>query len=172
MSNIILTPLKNSDSVVLFHWINDRDLVQLNDNYSPTHEHNHECWLKSIINNPTVTIFAIRKRDNDELIGTCQLFDIDFLNRSAELQIRIGSRMEQGKGYGTDAIRDLLAYGFNDLGLNRIQLHVFQNNKRAIKTYEKIGFVKEGVVRQGICLNREYIDVVLMSLLSLEWQKT
>jgi diamine N-acetyltransferase len=66
-------------------------------------------------------------------------------------------------------MRLLLQYGFNTLNLNRISLQVYHNNLRAIRSYEKAGYVHEGRKRQGMFQNGEYIDILLMSVLRSEW---
>ena len=169
MSDVILTALRNGDSQILFEWINNRELVLSNDNYNPVHENNHQAWFGKITNKPDLRIFAIRKKETNELIGTCQLYNIDLVNRSAELQIRIGNSLNQGKGYGSQAIKLLIEYGFNDLGLERIYLHVFGNNEKALRTYMKLNFIIEGKLRKAAYLNGKFHDIIVMSLLREDW---
>lgn len=166
--NVYLDGLSISDTELLFQWINNRDLVLWNNNYSPIHEPNHIEWFDAIRKKEDVRIFAIRQKNDKKLIGTCQLFAINFINRSAELQIRIGDIAEQGKGFGTEATRLLVSFGFNDLNLHRIYLHVFEHNERAIKTYDRIGFNKEGVLRDAEFIDGKYFNVVAMSILKID----
>ncbi len=166
--NIYLDALHLKDSEFLFQWINSRDLVLWNNNYNTVHKPNHDEWFDAIRKKEDVRIFAIRQNNDKKLIGTCQLFAINFINRSAELQIRIGDIAEQGKGFGTEATRLLVSFGFNDLNLHRIYLHVFEHNERAIKTYDKIGFKKEGVLRDAEFIDGKYLNVVAMSILKID----
>ena len=89
----------------------------------------------------------------------------------AEVGITIGEKEYQGKGYGTEAMEVLLEYGFKTVNLNRIQLRVYEFNSRAIKSYNKIGFVEEGRMRQGIFIKGKYHDIIFMSILQEEWLK-
>lgn len=166
--NVYLDGLRISDSELLFKWINNRDLVLWNNNYTPIHEPNHIEWFDIIRKKEDVRIFAIRQKNDHKLIGTCQLSAINFINSSAELQIRIGDVAEQGKGYGTEATRLLVTFGFNDLNLHRIYLNVFEHNARALKTYDKIGFKKEGVLRDAEFINGQYFNVVTMSIFKID----
>ena len=84
-----------------------------------------------------------------KLIGTYAFDDIDWRIRSAEFGIMIGDKTYWNRGYGTEAVRLLCQHGFNTLNLNRIFLHVFENNPRAIRAYEKAGFILEGRERQA-----------------------
>ena len=98
-----------------------------------------------------------------KLIGTCQLHSISAVHRHAELQIRIGDVKQRGHGYGTDAVQLLLKFGFDDLNLHRIFLHVFADNKAAVRTYEKCGFKREGILRHAAHIDGRYVDDVLMA---------
>jgi RimJ/RimL family protein N-acetyltransferase len=69
------------------------------------------------------------------------------------------------KGYGTFAVTHLLNYAFRDLNLNRVYLYVFENNERAIRLYRKVGFVREGLMRQSEYINGTYISLIVMGLL-------
>jgi RimJ/RimL family protein N-acetyltransferase len=77
----------------------------------------------------------------------------------------------QNRGLGTDALRTFLSYGFEHLGLHRVSLEVYAFNPRAIRVYEKVGFVTEGVLRQALRYDGEWIDAVVMSILAPEWAR-
>jgi RimJ/RimL family protein N-acetyltransferase len=152
----------------MFEWINDREQILLSAPYKPVSEAQHHAWFEHIQQQRDVIIFAIRVIDSDQLIGTCQLHSINPVHRSAELQIRLGDVAAQGAGYGTEAISLLLRFAFRDLNLNRVYLHVFTTNLAANRLYEKIGFVREGVLRQAAHIDGEYVDVDVMSILREE----
>ena len=161
-SRVQLTPLEAKDSAALFRWINDRELVIFNAGFHPVHAEQHASWMKRIVRSPDVAIFAIRLRRGNRLIGVCQLHSISAVHRSAELQIRIGDAAARGRGYGTEAVRLLVEFGFRDLNLHRIWLRVFRSNVRALKTYSAAGFVKEGVMRDAAFIDGRFVDVVVM----------
>jgi RimJ/RimL family protein N-acetyltransferase len=81
----------------------------------------------------------------------------------------IGDKTYWNRGYGTEAVRLVAKHGFNTLNLNRIFLHVFENNPRAIRAYEKAGFSHEGRKRQAEFKDGKYIDVLVMSMLRNEF---
>ena len=144
----------------------------LNAGFSPVHESDHLAWFDSIRSRPDVAIFAIRAVADGELIGSCQLLNVDRRHSTAELQIRIGAREARGKGYGTEAVRMLLAHAFRDLGLARVQLHVFATNTPAIRAYEKAGLRHEGVLRSAAFIDGARCDVVVMGILRDEASAT
>ena len=94
---------------------------------------------------------------------------LEWTNRSAEFGIFIGDKTFWNNGYGCEATRLTLQHGFETLNLNRIYLHVFETNPRAIHVYDKIGFIREGKLRQTTFRNGRYIDTLIMSMLRSEW---
>jgi RimJ/RimL family protein N-acetyltransferase len=163
--HVELTAVRDGDRERLFEWINDREEMLHNAGYAPVHERDHAAWFETIRSRPNVVIFAIRTVAGGELIGTCQLLNINPRHATAELQIRIGATAVRGKGYGTEAVRLLLSHAFRDLGLQRVQLHVFANNKPAIRAYEKAGMQHEGVLRSAAFIDGVRCDVLVMGIL-------
>lgn len=103
------------------------------------------------------------------LIGNSSFFDFDWVARAAEVGILIGDKTIWNQGYGSEVIMLLLRHGFGTLNLNRVFLRIYAVIKRAIRTYEKVGFVHEGCLRQAIFKNNKYSDVLFMSVLREEW---
>lgn len=157
-----------SDLKVMFKWINDKEMVSFNSHYKPVDYISHLEWFNTIRKDNTAILFSIRTNE-DKFIGTCQLHSISSINRSAELQIRI-SLCDTSKGYGYEALQQLMKYGFDELNLHKIYLHVFENNTRAIGLYKKMNFQVDGVLRDGIYLNGKYENILAMSILEKEWR--
>lgn len=107
--------------------------------------------------------FAIEA--DGKLIGQCALFRFDDVAHTAELGITIGDKAYWGKGYGTDATKVLLDYGFRLRNLHKIYLTVLGNNARAIRSYQKCGFVEEGRWRKHVWNDGFYTDLVCMGIL-------
>jgi RimJ/RimL family protein N-acetyltransferase len=168
-TEISLTAVKSNESSLLFDWINCREQVLRNGPYHPVHEANHIQWFDSIRQRKDVHFFGIRVNATQQLIGSCQLLNIHPVHRIAELQIRIGEVAERGKGYGTEAVELLIRFGFTDLNLNRIYLHVFSTNERARRTYQRVGFLSEGKLREAAFIDGEYVDMDVMGLLKREY---
>ena len=119
---------------------------------------------------PTDDSFAIHFKGDDVPIGVISLMNKSEANASAELSVIVGHQDDRHRGYGTEAIDRLLGYAFEQLGLNRIGLSVFEFNEEAIATYEKLGFVIEGRFRQAIKRRSGFHDAILMSILRSEWE--
>ena len=112
--------------------------------------------------------FAVCELGGDRFIGTTWLKDANLLDRHAELAIFM-DRDHIGSGWGTDAQRTLLAFGFGSLGLERISLIVRAGNARAIRSYEKVGFQREGIMRRAFRVDGLLEDALLMAILRDEW---
>ena len=163
MTAVEVTPLRPEDSALLLAWINDRKLVELSAPFRPILQAEHDAWFEQIQQSEGVRIFGIR--EDDRLVGSCQLHSIHPVHRSAELQIRIGAKDARGRGVGREAIEQLLRYGFDKLDLHRISLHVFSTNDRAIRSYEHAGFRREGLLREAAWIDGTWVDVLLMAVL-------
>lgn len=161
-----LRPLRHADAPLLYEWIAGRELVVLNSAFHPVSEADHEAWVASMMTKRAdLVIFVIEERSTATTIGTCQLLNINWRQRSAELQIRIGDTTCRGRGLGTEAVRLLCEFGFADLNLHRIYLHVFETNARAIGAYENAGFTREGLLRHAAHIDGQWVDVVPMGLI-------
>ena len=119
---------------------------------------------------PTDDSFAIHIKGSDVPVGVISLMNKSETNASAELSVIVGRQGDRHQGYGTDAIDRLLRYAFEELGLNRVCLSVFDFNEQATSAYEKLGFVEEGRFRQAIRRRSGFHDAILMSILSSEWE--
>jgi len=104
-------------------------------------------------------------------IGFISLVEIDKDNKKAEIGMLIGEKDYWDNGYGTDALVTLLRHLFFEMDFNRIGLEVFEYNQRAKKAYEKIGFIIEGMQRQGLCRNNKYHDIYLMGITKEDFVK-
>jgi RimJ/RimL family protein N-acetyltransferase len=113
--------------------------------------------------------FVICPLGSHEGIGTCGLRAIDRVNGHAELSIFL-ERGSWGRGLGTDAVNALIDFAFGELRLERVYLHVFDYHPRAIRSYEKSGFVREAVLRRARFHRGAHHDVIVMAVLRSEWQ--
>jgi RimJ/RimL family protein N-acetyltransferase len=167
---IILRALRNEDNPILYGWVNDRELIQYTNYFHPVSETEHDEWFKSVSINKGQVFFGIEDEDEKKLIGTCGLFEIDEISRKAELRIKIGDKEYWGHGAGTNAVKLLVEFGFSSMNLNKIWLKVMKDNVRAVKSYEKVGFIIEGELKQDMFINGEYKDILLMALFKINKQ--
>jgi len=114
-------------------------------------------------------VWAICLNDGTH-IGNISLQSINLHNRSAELAIVIGEAEARSKGVGSQVCAWVLEHGFKKIGLNRIWTGTAASNTPMRKTCEKLGMIQEGIFREGMFLNGEYIDVCAYGILEKEWK--
>jgi len=121
---------------------------------------------------PDEVVFAIRTLDDDRLIGFTALWGFEWSHGEAWISIGIGGRQDWGKGFGTDAMRVMLRYAFTELNLHRVSLFLFDYNLRALRAYEKAGFVAEGRLRRPLRRGGRRSDEIVMGALRGDWLRT
>ena len=153
-------------------WLNDWEVSQflMPGMPFPLNLDDETEWYESRRKDKDHVVFAILTLDENRLIGNCGLNRIDLKNRCALFGIFIGDKEYLGKGYGTDATRTMLRFAFEQMGLNRIELEVYDFNPRAARSYEKAGFRREGTRRQALYRNGKFHDIYLMSVLREDWE--
>ena len=115
--------------------------------------------------------FSVLTRETDEFVGHVGLFGADVKERFAVFGIIIGPPF-WGRGLGTDATRLMVRYGFDELGLHRIELNVWAFNERAVRAYTAAGFAIEGRRRENVFHDGRWHDELLMAQLEPEWRAT
>lgn len=123
----------------------------------------HDGWEES---HP----FALRTLAEDKLIGMIEINRVMRQARHCMFWIAIGDPDYRGRGYGSDALRVLFRFAFLEMNLNRVGLEVMSYNSRAIASYEKLGFVREGVQREVVYRDGNYYDIIGMGILRREWE--
>ena len=173
--NIRLGPLKKEYLSHYIKWFNDPSMLQYLGMIRPITLENEEQWYENAIKNQNAVYFAIllidedKDKDKDHLIGNCSV-RIDWRNKLGHIGITIGEKNLWGKGYGTEAMQLLVNYSFQTLNIHKIELQVYDFNTRAIKSYTKLGFKEEGILRKSHYVNGKYVDLIEMGLLKDEWK--
>lgn len=168
---VSIGPIFPEDFGPLFCWANDVVAARLDFAYRPIDLISHRQWCETIGKDPTRIVFAIRKARETAIIGYVQISNINTVYGSADLGIRIGEERFRGQGFGKDALGLALNFCWNHVNLHRVQLTVFKHNQRAIRTYQALGFKKEGLLKQAAFIDGERIDVIVMAVLRLSQRK-
>ena len=103
-------------------------------------------------------------------VGTIGLLSIDRKNSKAEYYIAMGETSYKGKGVAKEASRLILSYGFEELGLNRIYLFTEVDNIAAQKLFERVGFKREGILKQDVYSHGAFADRIAYGILKEEWK--
>ena len=164
--NIRFRSFRLDDVSKLVKWKSDPELRLLAMfNPYPVSYENETNWLNSIINDKSNSIvtFAAETIVDKVIIGYFQLRQIDLVSRTAFLSIIIGDKDMRGKGFGQEMLNLGISYGKATLKLHKVSLEVLSSNQRAIKLYEKSGFVSEGLFKSHFFGNGSYHDVIRMA---------
>lgn len=131
----------------------------------------YKSWFEKDLETPEDSFFfPIYSLADDRLIGFTALFGMEQAHGESLFAIGIGDPEFRGRGYGSDALRILQRYVFRELNLRRLCLIVFGYNERAIRAYEKAGFVREGCIRQAARRDGKRWDWYIMGILRSEWE--
>ena len=131
--------------------------------------HNEQEWFEKISPFADEYNFAIETLDTGKYIGGCGVKNIDYKNSVLEVGIFIGDEEYLSKGYGTDALKLLVEFIFEQMNINKVKLGVYSFNPRAQRCYEKVGFKREAVLKEELYRNGQYHDVIIMSIFKRDY---
>lgn len=161
-----LRPIEPGDLDAIHRWKNDTNVVErLLTRVGAPSRTEVNAWYEQIQSDENDQRFMIDATDGGRTIGFVGLYGIDEANRSAELGVLIGEREAWGQGFAPEAVERLAQYAFRELNLHRLSLRVRADHTRAIRAYEKSGFVEEGRLRDAWFDRGTYRDVVIMGRL-------
>ena len=178
---VYLRPLEREDASLLVPWLRDPQVTHmLGEVFIPAdiqaeadvadlierlYQEGHDYLLGILLPSPGQTA------GTDRLIGVTEIHHLDLHHRQASFGIVIGDMQEWGKGYGAEVTVLVCDYAFDGLEMNRVWLHVDEHNDRAIRVYEKLGFQREGLLRQDRYTEAGYRNTVVMAVLREEWRQ-
>jgi len=172
--SVLLRPVKRSDISYFLKWFNDPEVIQYLCLYLPMTEMAEEKYIEELgttrAKSDVRFVIEVIEGVSTKPIGNCGLHEICPKDRNANFGIVIGEKDYWGKGYGTEAARLVIDYGFQQLNLHRISSAAFAFNERSIKFHKKIGFREEGRLRQAMFKNGQYHDEVQFGILREEWR--
>jgi len=168
-----LTAPQPDDAQFFARWNEDSEYMrQVDTDFArPRSVQDYEELTKTMRSGGNSVLFHIRTLDEDRLIGFVAIHNIEWNNAAGVISIGIGDPNYRGKGYGSEAMRLVLDYAFNELNLYRLGLDVIGDNARAIRAYEKLGFRCEGAMRKAVHRDGVRVDRLIMGILREEWVK-
>ncbi|HHT7225178.1 TPA: GNAT family N-acetyltransferase [Bacillus cereus] len=168
---IKLEIFKKSNFKQLINWINSEEfLIQWSGNAFtfPLDEQQLEKYIESA----NTLAFKVVDEETSDVIGHISLGQIDNINKSARIgKVLVGNTKMRGRSIGKHMMKAVLHIAFDELKLHRVTLGVYDFNTSAISCYEKIGFVKEGLLRESKRVGETYWNLWEMSMLEYEWKK-
>lgn len=161
--DIYLREITKDDTSLILKWRNSefvKNNFVIREQFT---EEGQKKWMDDVIAKGKAVQYIIL---NDNLpIGSVYIRDIDHIHKNGEFGIFIGEKEALGKGLGFLATKKILKIAFERLHLHRVYLRVFPDNISAIKSYEKAGFVKEGLLKDTVFVDGEFKDMLLMAII-------
>ena len=172
---IKLEYFNENDFDLLIKWLNSYHLVKqwAGDDFNyPLDKEQLSNYIKgSNKTNSQLLIYKAIDLETKETIGHISLNNIDYKNKSAKIgKVLVGDDRQRGKGIGQKMVLEALKIAFNEFSFHRVGLGVFDFNESAIRSYEKVGFKKEGLIRDFRKMGDEYWSLWEMSILESEWR--
>ena len=161
---VSLRPITREDTGLIVAWRNKPSVYRHFIFRQPFTREMHENWLTA----GKVIQYMILDKASDKPVGSVYFRDVDPESESAEYGIFIGEEDYLGRGFGTETAQLFTRFGLDVLKLHRISLRVLGGNEIARRSYEKAGFITEGIFRHMVKLDEEYRDVIFMAILSEE----
>jgi RimJ/RimL family protein N-acetyltransferase len=170
---VYLRPLERADLTDRYlGWLNDPEVNRFLDaGIFPYTFDELESFYQHVVGARDQVLCAVVDQASDQHIGNVKLGPIVWVHRRATFSILIGDKSFWGKGYGTEATRLMVQYGFARLNLHRIELGVLDNNPAAIRAYQKVGFAVDGRAHEYAFVNGRYVDCIWMSLLEQDFSQ-
>lgn len=165
---IYLSPLNTDDAEIYTKWLNDQSVSGNLGNFGQAIT---LCGEQKVLERMASEgqNYAIVLMKGDVLLGNISLMDIDSVNRTATVGLFIGEADRRGKGYGAEALRLILSFGFKTLNLHNIMLQAHADNIQGIACYKKVGFREFGRRREAKYKDGRYVDIVNMEILDHEF---
>lgn len=166
-----LRPIQEEDLPLFLRWLNDPDVrywLSLSEAPELTMD-NERDWYERTRGSDADLVWTIETGEGVPL-GTVGLHGIDQAHGKATLGIFIGEKEHWSGGYGTEAIRQALRYGFGEIELRRVDLQVDEDNVRGIRCYEKCRFQREGLLRAFRLRLGQPVSCYSMSILREEFE--
>ena len=163
---IYLRPITLKDTEDIVRWRNSEEVRQRFIYQGMFTKESHEKWMTDMVATGKVAQMMICETDTDKAVGSVYIRDIDPVHHKGEYGIFIGEESARGKGVGTRAAQLMIDCAFTQLGLHKLFLRVFADNQRAIRSYEKAGFQQEAYLKDDVCIDGAYKDIVLMAILN------
>lgn len=163
---IVLRAVEESDNAMLLSLINDPDTEMMIGGSSwPVSEVEQLRWFQKQEQRKDILRCIIAYKENGQAIGTLILTDIDSKNGTAQIHIKMSKDGGRGKGYGTDAVKAIVQYAFDELRLNCIYAQILSYNIASACLFEKCGFQRDGVLRARVYKRGSFVDVFEYSIL-------
>ena len=156
----------------ILSWVNDKSVTGNLAAFSgkPLTREEELAWVRSVRTSTDEKVFTVLSKEDGRYLGQVGLHQIFWRSRVGRAAAIIASKDDHGRGFGSAAIASLLDVAFGELNLHKVWLMVFEKNERSRRTWKRIGFLEEGVLRDEYFHEDAWHNMVRMGLLQSEWK--
>jgi RimJ/RimL family protein N-acetyltransferase len=168
---VTLRPVQESDVDDILTWVNDKSVVGNLASFAgkPLTREDELAWVRKVRTSTDEKVFTVLDAKDGRYLGQVGIHQIFWRSKVGRGAAIISSKSDHGRGLGSAAIARLLDIAFGELGLHKMWLMVFRENERSLKTWKRMGFVEEGVLREEYFHEGTWRDMVRMGMLAREW---
>ena len=159
---VYLRPLTDEDTDLIINWRNSDAVRPYFIYQKPFTKEGHKKWMETMIKSGLGYQFIVCRNEDDEPVGCTYLRDYDRENNKIEYGVFLGSEDVKGKGIGTEILGLTLEFAFEELDIHKVFARAFADNAASVGSFLKGGFEKEAYLRDEVCVNGEYRDIVLL----------
>jgi len=172
-TTIYLRPVTLQDASIIRKWHNDPELMLLaRIGEEKTTLKQERADIQNAQRSEDQAYHMIITQSDNSAIGFLRFNYIDRTSGNVWLRVLLGEKTAWGKGYARDALETYLRWLFDKIGIHRVTLECYSTNTRAVKFYERLGFKKEGVLRDAVLINGTYYDIFSFGMLKHDFDKT
>lgn len=170
--SIILRQIELDDCTISYvKWLNDPEVVQyLETKWAKQNLETIRDFVDGQRRNNHSFLFAIVSKENNMHIGNIKIGPVNVHHKHADISYFIGNKTYWNKGIATEAVRLICGFGFQELGLNKVEAGAYETAAASWRALEKNGFKREGTLREQAYLDGKYIGVFRYGLLKNEWK--
>ena len=171
-SLVRLRPVAESDVDEILKWVNDKDIVGNLATFAgkPLTREEEVAWVRKVRTSNDERVFTVLRASDDRYLGQVGLHQIFWRSKVARAAAILSAREDMGKGYGSAAIASLLDIAFGELALHKVWLMVFEKNERSRRTWQRLGFLEEGKLRDEYFHEDGWHNIIRMGMLAHEWR--
>lgn len=146
-----------------YMWLNDPEVTRYQDKgIFPNSFEKQKSYFEYLSKSQNDIVFAIIFASDGKHIGNIGLHRIDYIHRHADVGIILGEKEYWNRGFATKCIQALVQYAGNSLNLHRLTSYIMIENTGSLKAFSKVGFSKEGCMKEYYFKNGRYLDVVVL----------
>ncbi|MBI4119423.1 MAG: GNAT family N-acetyltransferase [Parcubacteria group bacterium] len=168
---LILKPLTLKDVDNVMSWVNDPDVIKNFQHFTEKFTRKEETeFVKKILKSKKDYVFSVFREDDGAYVGQCAINQISWENKLGRMSL-IVKKEHWGSGYAQKILPLLLRFAFRKLKLHKVWGMAYATNRRALHIYSKLGFKKEGLLREEYFWHGKYHDMVRIGILADEFTK-